>query len=406
MRPTRFLLFLLALLPSCTAVPFGTDVQIRATLPPRTRAQNPDETLISDLNVFIFSESGQLEEKRFIPSRRLEKEGDDAVFRTRLFEEGRYSIYVCANLGYDPRIRNLDELLSFRYHFTYPDEYGKGMPMTGCLLRVRPSDHGGTLTVPLERLMAKITLRLDRSALRKDVRMRVHRVRIGACPSSALLFGESRAEKEDDLFLNGFSREGRETDALNRNLSGGLSMESDLYLLENLQGTERSGLCSYIELEIEYHSDMFHSPPGEYLIYRFFCGPEDRDFDLRRNTWYRYTVRPVGDGLDGDGWRIDRSRLEPEGETFFDLHPAAFNKIYEKKPFHLWCEIWPENAPVEIEPLAYDDTESVSEVYDYQIDVDGKGIVLTPRKAGTALVYFKAGPPVGKDTLAMVVFNL
>ena len=404
MKPVPALLLLL-LVPSCTSVPVRDEVLIRAALPAATRSKDPDETRITDLNVFIFTESGQLEEKRFISGRRLEKEGENALFRTRLVQEGRYTVYLCANLGYEPPIRSLEDLLSFRYHLTYPDEYGRGMPMTGCLTHARPADTGGEWTVPLERLMAEVRLRFDRSALRDDVRIQVRRVRVGACPSSVLLFGNSRAEGEADLFRNGFSKEEQEVMALNREVADGISRETGLFLLENLQGKDKSRLCSYIELEMEYYSDRFHSKPGEYLIYRFYPGEPD-SFDIRRNSRYRYTVRPVGDGLDGDDWRVDRSGLEKDETVSFDLHPAAYNVSYGKEPFHLWCEVRPEDTPFEFEALAYDDSENVSDVYDYQVDETGTGLWLTPKKGGTALIYFKAGPPVSKDTLALVVFNL
>ena len=405
MKPSSAFILLSLLAVSCTSVPLSEDVLIRAALPPSTRSNDPDEALITDLNVFIFNESGKLEEKRFISGRELEKEDGNALFRTRLFQDGRYSVYLCANLGYELPVRTLDGLLSFRYHFTYPDEYGKGMPMTGFRQNACPADEGGEMTVPLERLMAKVSLRLDRTALRDDVRIIVRRVRIGACPSSALLFGESRVESERHLFLNGFSKEDRQVLALNRELTG-VSGVTDLYLLENLQGREQSRLCSYIELEMEYYSDGFHTKPGQYLVYRFYPGEGEGLYDIRRNSHYRYTVRPAGDGLDGDGWRVDRSGLEKENSVYFDLHPAAYNEVTEKKTFHLWCDVRPGSTPFEFEALAWDDSESVSDVYDYQIDETGKGLYLTPKKAGTALIYFKAGPPVSKDTLALVVFNL
>jgi len=47
----------------------------------------------------------------------------------------------------------------------------------------------------------------------------------------------------------------------------------------------------------------------------------------------------------------------------------------------------------------------VQEVYDYTVDDDGYGLTLHTRKGGSAVVYFKAGPPVNRDTLAMVVVD-
>ena len=99
-----------------------------------------------------------------------------------------------------------------------------------------------------------------------------------------------------------------------------------MYLLENAQGdllenvTTDSGkvftdgryqeVCSYIELKAEYHSPSVHSRAGEYLIYRFYLGENRNNFDVFRNVRYRITVRPEGDGLQEDSWRVDKSGLD------------------------------------------------------------------------------------------------
>ena len=99
-----------------------------------------------------------------------------------------------------------------------------------------------------------------------------------------------------------------------------------VYLLENRQGDLLEGItderekilsdsrysevCSFIELKADYHSPRWHTRAGEHLVYRFYLGESPGNFDVRRNTLYRIWVRPQGDGLQEDSWRVDKTALE------------------------------------------------------------------------------------------------
>ena len=115
------------------------------------------------------------------------------------------------------------------------------------------------------------------------------------------------------------------------------------------------------------------------------------------------TVCLEGDGLSEDSWRVDKGELVPE--TRFDLHPAAYNECQPGDDYRIWCDVFPEDTPFEIDPVAWDDDEGVHNLYTYDIDPDGHGITLHTWKGGSALVYFKAGPPVNRDTLALLVIG-
>lgn len=389
----------LILLFSCSPLPNTTkEFSFRVSCIPQTKSSDPrDEDMISDLNIFIFNHDGSLEERKYLPVGRLERDGSDVVFPASLIISEMYSVYVCANIGYALHAGSEAELKSLRYHLAYPDEYSKGLPMTGCLKNIIPSS--GNTRIGLERMMSRLAIVFDRSFLEEGTEIWVKRVSVGNCPRSALLFGESLSESSEDMFITGFSKEGASADPLNRDISGGKSREIRLYMLENLHEKE-DRLSSFVELELEYSSKTMHNKPGEYLKYRFKLG------EIRRNTDYSFVVTPEGGGLNGDSWRVDKEALEvKESARRFDLHPAAYNVCSVSDTFHLWCDVFPEDAPVEIELLAYDDDERVAALYDYEIDKNGHGLRLMPHKDGTALIYIKAGPPVSKDTLAMVVFN-
>lgn len=392
-------------------------IHLFADTPP-TRALDPDENCITDYNLLIFNVFGILEEKVFVSNRQLKLENGKVCHRTRLLQDVPYTVLAAANLGYELPCRTLEEALSYRYHMAYPDEFTPGMPMAA-ILEGTVTGKEGILEVPLQRLMAKIELTLDRRSLDKDVRFTVREVRVGGCPSSVRLFGRSKAESATDIFREGYLKDWRQVSALNREVSVGVSEPLSVYLLENAQGdllehvTTPQGkvftdsryqeVCSYIEIKAEYHSPSASTRPGEHLVYRFYLGEDLNNFDVFRNVHYRVTVRPEGDGLKENSWRVDQGGMEVA--TRFELKPAAYNECASGDSFRIWCEVEPPGTPMYIEPLAYDDDPRVRELYHYTLDPDGNGLTIHTWKGGSAVIYFKAGPPVNRDTLAMLVID-
>ena len=267
MMNRKTLSFLVFVLVACTRVEPDTNVSLQTALIlgtgtclPLTRAANPDETLVSDYNIFIFNDFGGLEEKAFVRG--------GTVYHTRLLKEVPYTVLAVANMGYALPIASWEDASSFRCHLAYPDEYSRGMPMAALLRRVRPS---ARIDVPLERLMARIDLSVDRSGLSPETFVKVVEARIGHCPSSASLFPGSEAL---DTFYEGFTKRYGEVEDLNR--PGGTV---SLYVLENCApGT-------FVDLEAEYHSGSVHTDPGERVTYRIEL---ER---LERNTVYPVVVR-------------------------------------------------------------------------------------------------------------------
>ena len=381
------------------------------------RSTPPDEWLVSDINLLIYNEEGLLEERRYYPARSFSATGGAVRLRTSLLTEAAYDIFIAANIGYALPALGREEVEAYRYHMAYPDEYSRGMPM--CARLDGFVSHGEpSVTVPLIRAMARIDLRLDRSKLNSDVSFQVTAVTIGNGPSSVCLFGDSRAESASQVFAGGYTLNDRQVQPLNTDQTVGVSRPVSLYLLENLQGdllntederekTFSEGrypqVCSYLEIKGSYHSDAWHTRPGETVSYRFYLGDGPGNFDIYRNTACEVTVCLEGDGLSEEGWRVDKGELV--SETSFDLHPAAYNECQPGDDYRIWCDVFPEDTPFEIDPVAWDDDEGVHNLYTYDIDPDGHGITLHTRKGGSALVYFKAGPPVNRDTLALLVIG-
>ena len=407
---------------SCSREETPRSLPIKIVLDPGfqpTRALLPDEELITDYNLLIFNAFGILEEKVYIPRRQLTLKEGKAVHNTTLLLDVPYSIYAVANLGYELPCRSLEEVQQYRFHLAYPDEYSRGMVMAA-RSENRAVGHDGSFTLSLERVMARVDLSIDRSELDADVRFQVEEVLVGGCPASALLFRESRVAAKSETFTVGFGQSGRNVTPLNTDREPGHSGAVSLYLLENCQGdllenvTTPQGriftqgtyaeVCSYIEIRASYRSPSYYSQAGNHLIYRFYLGESLNNFDVRRNTLYSICIKPRGDGLSEDSWRVDKSGLSAT-KSVFQLHPAAYNECVSGDDFHIWCDVEPADVPFYMEPLAHDDDEEVAKLYSYTVDPDGHGLTIHTWKGGTAVVYFKAGSPVNRDTLAMLVID-
>lgn len=338
------------------------------------KSADPDPVLITNYNVLIYNSFGVLEERAYVPERTFM-----ASYPARLLKGEKYTVMVAANLGYELPEMTMEDALSYRFHLAYPDEYSHGIPMAAVSeITVREESE----TILLERLMAKIDVSLDKSMLDGDVNFVASELRIENCPSSAGLFGQLPAR---DYFSEGFVKSGSAVYPLERGES------VSLYMLES------GAVDSYLEVRISYHSESWHSMAGKYLVYRIKLG------QVQRNGAYRIVLRPEGNGLgDGsDGWRIDRSGLEAHKR--FELHPAAYNECRVEDEYHIWCEVLPRGTKVSIEALAYEEDERVADIFDYTVDEDGCGVTIHPRKSGSAVLYFSAGEPLVRDTLAMLV---
>lgn len=467
---------------------------------PGSRSADPDEDKVSDLNIFIFNQHGVLEESCYSNISGFRSENGAYIHETSLLRGCRYSIYVCANAGYRIPATSMDELLSYRYHLVYPDDYRIGIPMSGKSEGTVISDDGH-ISISLDRAMSKISLSIDRSRLSDNVEFTVRKISIGGCPKSVLLFRESRAESEDDIFLHGFSKEDDAVARLNYDEGFGRSGKTSVYMLENMQGDllaadtpdnekiladndPKARVCSYIEIEADYSSDRYYTRPGESLVYRFYLGEDNGNFDVRRNCHYNVCIAPYDDGLREDSWRVDKSaiaeyvdeielsysslRMTYEGETavlkaymipedakadlvwetdnpavarvssdgtvtalsegrctircyasdgggayaectvdvgfspyYIRLYPGNFIRGKAGEKIHVWCEYFPPSASFDI-GLDYLEFDKERGIYDYEIDADGRGAVLSLKKNGSGLLFMEAGYPLNQSEMVVI----
>ena len=375
------------------------------------RSMSPDEDIITDISLMIFDESGQAEDCIWLTR-------GSRTCTTDLVIDKKYTFCACANFGYQIYASHIEELQDIRYHLAYPDEYREGIPMAA-VKEVLITEEC-IVDIDLQRLMAKISLRMDRSRLDRDVEMNVRSARIGNCPRYAKPFTASKIEDNDDTFPTGYLLNDIQTAELNYNIGEGLSSEVSLYMLENMQGPadgnithdsekvfeqkdKRSEVCSYIEMEIEYLSPEKAS--GEKgLIYRFYLGEDRNSFDVERNTHYHITVTPENNGLNDDGWRVDKSGLKDRGPAYLRAYPSDYIRGDIGDQVHIWCEFSPASAPFDV-GISYMEDDKAEGIYDYRIDTDGHGATLTLTGPGRGLIYMEAGEPVNDAALFIIEVN-
>ena len=381
-----------------------------------TKALDPDENLVSDISLLVYDSNGLLEESIW-----CRKEDLTAGISMNLLCGKDYRFLACVNFGYRVASPDINDVLEQRFYLAYPDEYKEGIPMTADsgLIYI---DKDSQVSLSLKRLMSKISVRMDRRKLSDDVEMIVRSVKIGNCPKSVTAFGESRISSPDECFSTGFIRDAEECTPLNRMAETGISKEISVYMFENMQGpfcktgiTEdsekvfdkndpRRELCSYIEICMDYFSTDWKSIDTG-LIYRFYLGENRNNLDIERNYHYRITICPEDDGLSEDSWRVDKSNIEPTGPVSFTRWPESYIRGDIGDRIHIGCTFTPSYAPFDV-GLEYMMDDKEAGIYDYEIDEDGHGAILTLTGPGRGLIYMEVGEPVNEAALWIIEVNL
>ncbi|MCD8206767.1 MAG: DUF4906 domain-containing protein [Bacteroidales bacterium] len=384
-----------------------------------TKSESPDEDLVSDMTVFIFNEHGLMDERIYLRSSDLTQNSDgDWCCPVRLLHNCRYSVYVCANTGFEVTCGSLSELMAYRFYMAYPDDYRIGVAMSGSHEEFEYTGQSEIL-VYLRRVMAKVSVSIDRSALDSGITFLVKSMTVGNCPKSVLMFADNSVTGTDDCYNVGFRRSESGIDMLNTSVSGGVSGEVSLYMLENIQGSPLGDItdyadkvfpeadahrnqCSYVELSVDYYSDLYESNSYDGLIYRFYLGESPSDFNVERNCHYHITLRPEGDGLSGGDWLVDKSGLDYIGPTSLTMTPCDYMYAFIGQTVDFRVTTVPEDTELEWDIDEFEDSKAEG-YYDYYIDDDGRGATFTFKKFGEVIIYVEAGPPINAGEAALVV---
>lgn len=380
-----------------------------------TKALNPEDDRISDVSILAYDRHGMLEESLW-----LENYRNDKCFLDLLLGK-EYRIFACVNFGYPVEYGSITELENHRFHMAYPDEYHTGIPMTADSGFIRIGKGSG-LNLELSRLMAKVSIRMDRRRLSDDVEIKVRSIKVCNCPRSVKAFGQSRVTDPDECFSTGFYRNPEECTPMNEYSEKGISKDISVYLFENLQGRfnekgigsddekvfspddPRKDLCSYIEISMDYISSE-HKSLDKGLIYRFYLGEDRNSLDVERNCHYRITVCPEDDGLKGDGWRVDKEDIVKIEPVSFTSWPESYIRGDIGDRIHIGCTFTPSYAPFDV-GLEYMMDDKKEGIYDFEIDEDGHGAVLTLTGPGRGLIYMEAGEPVNEAAMWIIEVNL
>lgn len=351
----------------------------------QSKAIDPDENKIRNINLFIYDAGGLLESHIY---KEVSTEEKDVQLRVFTATGRRCNIYAFANAGYRLPDYSHDEIKEFKWHIAYPDDYAGGMAMAGMLEDVVLKS-GEDVTISLERLMAKVSIRFDRSRLNEDVEMSVTSVLVGNCPNCARVYGESSPSGRRELFNIGFFRDGRQAQILNSRDSKGRSAEVSLYLMENIckDGAADKALTSYIEIGMDYLSDYYFTDSGKSLKYRFYISYKGQT-GVQRNCHYHITIRPAADGLlCEDSWRVDRSglseytgrpylRIMPSGTTIDGLFYSNYYTLERGASRHFRISKYPPSMKVRLrEDLVQDERDEGR--MSYEMDADNLGFTAT-----------------------------
>lgn len=86
------------------------------------------------------------------------------------------------------------------------------------------------------------------------------------------------------------------------------------------------------------------------------------------------------------------------------LYPGNFITARDGDDVHIWCEMFPSHASLDIckDDLDYDVSRGI---YTYDYDEDGHGVTLHCLRGGTGMFTIDAGPPINTGFLVIVVVN-
>lgn len=227
-----------------------------------------------------------------------------------------YAVYALVNMGDLRSSLPASEagLAALAYRIpSYTDGSGslaaRGLPMAGKL------DYGGGPSViPVERLLAKVTVHLSCEWTGASIR----EVHVGNLNRVLRPFGNGAAGQADDLL------DGQEFQSGTAAASGTFVF----YVPENLQGTlpgitdsegkspDRSGEVAARRDRLTYLETVVDAS-GQYkgsITYRSYLGRDAvSNFDIRRNAHYVWTVRYLEDGLQLDDWKHGNDLMDPSG---------------------------------------------------------------------------------------------
>ncbi|MFI3299103.1 MAG: DUF4906 domain-containing protein [Rikenellaceae bacterium] len=306
----RLLCFLVLSLYCCTKETEITESELAPTvrISLETTSQNIVESKatvreeFNTINLFVFDSEGSLLYQRYY---------DNIINNTLTFVGvvGKSQVIMIANVEeITSAITSIDDITSLSEQTTNLDAMytDKTIELERATSSSQVVDYG---TFYFTRYIAKVSVVLDFTGLDCNVSITPTQIAIKQIPSSVVLWGDN-TPKTSEITSDG--------DSYRDNLTPRTHQDATpFYMFENLQGTgsytneKRPArgsrkCCTYIEITTEYtlYCDTYE------VTYRHYIGNNETDnFDINRNTWYRYTVYFTGyGGFYENSWRVSITR--------------------------------------------------------------------------------------------------
>ncbi len=123
---------------------------------------------------------------------------------------------------------------------------------------------------------------------------------------------------------------------------------------------------------------------------------------ISRNIKYSYSFNITRKGSTDPDVLVPPEDIIEKG--WISLHPGNLITGTNGEKIHVWCEMYPDDAELDIcrDDLDFDVERGI---YDYEIDPDGHGVTLTLKENGTGMFTIDAGPPIDDGFLVIVVVN-
>lgn len=123
---------------------------------------------------------------------------------------------------------------------------------------------------------------------------------------------------------------------------------------------------------------------------------------LSRDIKYSYSLTITRKGSSSPDEPIGPEDTVQSG--WIELHPGQFITGHDGEDIHIWCDMYPEYAELDIckDDLDYDADRGI---YTYRMDEDGHGVTLSLSGNGTGMFTIDAGEPINQGFLVIVVVN-
>ena len=265
---------------------------------------SPDENMVKDINIYAYR-NGVLESQIYHIT--------DEAPRMELARGYEYNFYALANVGEKTAPVKESEIRSdLMVAIKDTDDISGCLPMAWETEGISITSPSKTISISLDRLVAKIGFKIDSSLLNG---LTVTSIRL--CQSAAVVWP--------------FDSEGSRITSPSEAITGDYASEEDLaavnagegiifYALENRQGVllpdntdpwekvpdalnDKADLCTYIEIGCEFQEGFLYSGT---VIYRFYPGADNTsDFSIVRNTDMSVTMYLTTDGLKEISWKVE-----------------------------------------------------------------------------------------------------